>query len=127
MNQVTSHLYTDIKSIPIPPTEIKPVLTTHKKTKSISIPTLKPSQFWPEHKNQVNFDLPHKNQVNFDLPHKNQVNSESYTEIKSIFIPHWNQVNFNHPHKNQVNFDAPTKSKSFSDRTQKLSHFQPPS
>ena len=77
----------------------------HKKSKSFSARTQKPTPFWPPHKKQVNFDQNknevssdaprHKSQVNFDPdckpyhfqpPHRNQVNSDPYTEIKSIPI-----------------------------------------
>ena len=46
----------EIKSSSIPHIEIKPISTTHTKTRSTSMLTLKPSAFRPACKNQVNFD-----------------------------------------------------------------------
>ena len=53
--------YTEIKSSYIPHIEIKLISTIHTKTKSISMPALKPSDFRPAYKAQVNFDHSHKN------------------------------------------------------------------
>ena len=60
INQVNFDPYAKIKSSSIPQNGIKSISTTHTKTKSNSMLTLRPSDFWPAYKNQVNFDHPHK-------------------------------------------------------------------
>ena len=62
-NKVDSDLYTEIKSRSIPYVEVKSISTTHRKTKSSSMLTLKPSDLRPAYKNQGNFDHPHISQV----------------------------------------------------------------
>ena len=54
--QVNYDPFTEITSTSIPDIEIKPISTTHTKTRSTSMLTLKPSAFRPACKNQVNFD-----------------------------------------------------------------------
>ena len=65
--------------------------------------TLKPSDFRPAYKNQVNFDHPHKNQVNRSHTNYNQFSAR--TQEPSQFGP---------PHKKQVKFDTHAKTKSIS-------------
>ena len=106
----------EIKSSSISHIEIKSISTTHAKTKSSSMLTLQPSDFWPAYKNQVTCNHPHKNQVNrsrvhvynnsfptrtktstpnpalkpsqCQSTHEKQVNSDLYTKIKSNSISH---------------------------------------
>ena len=51
--------YNEIRSSSIPHAEIESISTTHTKTKTSSMITLKPSDFWPAYKNEVSFDHPH--------------------------------------------------------------------
>ena len=59
-NQGNCDPYTEGKSSSIPSNGIKSISTTHTKTKPTSMFTLKPSDFPPAYKNQVNFGHPHK-------------------------------------------------------------------
>ena len=112
--------------------------TTQKKTRSISILTLKPIDLRLACKNLANFDHhhPHKKLLNrswhskqanfgahtvyFDPPHSKQVTFDTKTRTKSNSIPRKkNQVDFNASTEiksirsplwlNQVNFDASTQ------------------
>ena len=65
-----------------PRTDIKSISITHTTIKPISILTLKPSDFRPAYQNQVNFDYPHKNQVDFDPHAQNQVEFDQYSKTK---------------------------------------------
>ena len=58
----------EVTSSSIPNTETKSILTTHIKTKAISMLLQKSSDLRRAYKNQVNFDYLHKNQVNWS-PH----------------------------------------------------------
>ena len=82
-------------------TEIKSMSTAQTRTKSISMLTLKPSDWRPASKNRVNFD--------HHRPSKNQVNRSSHSKQVN-FGPH--TVNFAPPHTKQVNFDPNIKTKS---------------
>ena len=72
-----------------------------QKIKSISMLTLKPSDFRPEYKKRDHF--------HHHLPPKNQANRSSHPK-QGNFGPH--TVHFDAPHKNQVTFDLSTKPKS---------------
>ena len=64
-----------------------------KKTKSISMLTLKPSDLRPASKNQVNFDPAHKNK-SFPIPTLKRSQIGPPTQKSSWFRRrHWNQVN----------------------------------
>ena len=120
-SQFRSHA--KIKSISIPYTATKPILTTHKnkinfdihtKTELFSARTQRSSQYRPPAPKRSPFRVLHWNQFNFDLPL-------------------WNQVNFDHSHKinifsmSSLNPSHPTlKSSQFWSPTLKSSQFRPP-
>ena len=83
-----------------PYTEIKSSSISHTEIKSISMLTLKPSDFRPAYKDHVHFGHPHKNQVNLSLHYK-----------QGIFGPHTKRIQFWSPQKKQVTH---TKTKSIS-------------
>ena len=100
------------------------------KTKSISMPTLKTSNFRPTHKNKVNFDPRTQNKSisvlisKFLSPRQNRVNFDPNTEVKLISIPTLKASQFGMPPDtktklisiqtlNQVIFDPHTKSCQF--------------
>jgi len=60
-NHINSDLYTEIKLSSIPYDRIMSISTTHAKTESSSMLTLRPSHFQPGYQNQVNFDHPPEN------------------------------------------------------------------
>ena len=76
----------------------------HTKIKSISMHTLKPSQFWCLD-TKIKLISTHTLKPSTFAPHTNQVNSDP---------THWNKVNYDHPPKNEVNFDTNTETMSFS-------------
>ena len=100
------------------------------KNKSLSIRTLKPSQFDPY--SEINLSsIPHINQVKFDpntktrsfstptqkpsqfrSPLTKQVNFDPHTKNNFSSIQILKPSNFRPPHKNQVIFDPHTKTKS---------------
>ena len=121
-------------------------MTPAQKNMSISVITLKPSQFLSPAQKQANFDpntevksildphsknksilhAPrHEDQVNFDAdskpshfrpPHKTKSIMIPTLKSSQLRSPTLNHVYFDHPHNNQVNFDANTKIMSFSRR-----------
>ena len=119
-----------------------------RKTRSISMLTLKPSDLQPASEKQVNFDNPHKNRVsrsptknksisartvNFDPPHKIQVdfdpnaktqsNSIHHTKVNFISTPPMKSSQFD-PHSKTKSILIQTQTKYFPTPTQKLSHFR---
>ena len=122
-------------------TKIRSTLTPTQ-NKSISVLTLKTSQFLFPTQNQFNFDpniefksisIPTLKTSQFCMPPDTYTKLISIQNSKPSFYPHkkpsqfwshWNQVNseplhwahvyFDHPHYNQVNFEANTKTMSCS-------------
>ena len=118
----TKNISSGIKSSSMPHTEITSIWTTRTKFTSICMLALKPSDFGPAYKNQVNFDRPH-NKINF-IPTLKSSQIRSPTLKSSQFGPttqqpsqssclSWKQVifgqhtsdkvNFYHRHNNQIN------------------------
>ena len=98
---MNSDTWTEIESSVVPHIELDLISTIHAKTESSSILTLKPIDFWPACKNQINFDHPQKNEGN-QFAHQNQV----------IFGPHTkNQLSFDPDAKNETTFDQYIKIK----------------
>ena len=79
-----------MKSSSIPDIKIKPISTTHTKTKSISILTLESSDFRPVYIKQVSFDSSNENKV---------------TLKQLIFALHKKTIQSRSPQQNQVKFD----------------------
>ena len=88
--QVNYDPFTEITSTSIPDIEIKPISTTHTKTKSISMLTLESSDFRSAYIKQVSFDPLHKNKV---------------TLKQLIFALHKKTIQSRSPQQNQVKFD----------------------
>ena len=144
-NQVSSVLYTEIKSISTPhntPNQFHP----YTEIKPSSISRTKTYKFGPQTKiNQVNFDprtntelisiptrkpryqvdsMPwHKNRGNFDPDTKNKSFSTTNKTTKLISYLHLNEVKAYPPHWNQVNFDHSHKNQSNFDAHTKTKWF----
>ena len=84
------------------------------KNKSLSIRTLKPSQFDPY--SEINLS---------SIPHINQVKFDPNTKTRSFSTPTPKPSKFRSAHKKQVNFDSHTKTKLISIQIGKASHLRP--
>ena len=109
-NQVSFDPYTDIKSKPMPHTEIKFISTTPRSL------TLKSGLFWPPTQQPSRFRgqfwLSLEKQVNFDLHSRSKSTMIPPTQKPRYFDPDLKSKSFSTPTHNQVSFDPYTDIKS---------------
>ena len=86
--------------------------------------TLKPSDFRPANKNQVNFDHPHKT-TSTDPHTKKQVMFGPHTKNKLTSIHKLAPSNFRPAHNTEVDFDPRTKASQVEYRVQNQVDFHP--
>ena len=130
-NHVNSDSYTETTPSSIPHIKIKSISTTHTKTKSSSMLTLKPSGLRLACKNQVNFDHPHQHQVNRS-PRYKQIIFGPHEKNQSIAIPALKPSQLRSIHEDQTiigpntSVSTPRTRKSISIPTPKPSQYRSP-